>query len=166
MIGMLAAALAVLALASPLARAQDKSSGLIALGAQVVKVRDEFGFIEGPVADNQGNLFFTDINNNRIHKLDLDGALSIVREPTNRANGLIFDKRGNLIACEGGGKQVTSMSPDGKVTVLAREYNGKPLNSPNDLWIDDKGGIYFTDPNYIPARTGLYSIQMAVKGQR
>jgi gluconolactonase len=130
------------------AQAQNKDSDLIAPGAQVVKVRGGFGFIEGPVADKNGNLFFTDINNNRIHKLDLDGTLSIVRESTNGANGLIFDKRGNLLACEGGGKRVTSMAPDGSLTVLAHEYNGKPLNSPNDLWIDNKGGVYFTDPNY------------------
>jgi gluconolactonase len=133
---------------SQAAQAQSNDSGLIAPGAQVVKVRGEFGFIEGPAADKDGNLFFTDINNNRIHKLDLNGALSIVREPTNRANGLIFDKDGNLIACEGGGKRVTSMAPDGTLTVLAHEYNGKPLNAPNDVWIDNKGGMYFTDPNY------------------
>lgn len=128
--------------------AQSEDAGLIAPNAELIKVRGDFGFIEGPVADESGNLFFTDIANSRIHKLDLDGRLSIVREPTNRANGLIFDTHGNLIACEGGGKRVTSMSPDGSLRVLADEYDGRKLNSPNDLWMDDKGGIYFTDPNY------------------
>jgi gluconolactonase len=142
------AAIVLFSLYTHSAQAQAKDSGLISPGAQVVKVRGGFGFVEGPVADRNGNLFFTDINNNRIHKLDQDGTLSIVREPTNRANGLIFDKDGNLIACEGGGKRVTSMKSDGSITVLAHEYNGKPLNAPNDLWIDNKGGIYFTDPNY------------------
>ena len=147
-IGLLAAGIVALSLDAHVAEAQSKESGLIAPGAKLVKVRGEFGFIEGPAADKNGNLFFTDINNNRIHRLDLEGALSIVREPTNRANGLIFDEHGNLLACEGGGKRVTSMAPDGSLTVLAHEYKGKPLNAPNDLWIDNKGGIYFTDPNY------------------
>jgi gluconolactonase len=143
-----AVGIVALSLCTHSVQAQTNDSSLIDPGAKLVKVRGGFGFVEGPVADKSGNLFFTDINNNRIHKLDLDGTLSVVREPTNRANGLIFDKRGNLIACEGGGKRVTSMAPDGSLTVLAHEYSGKPLNAPNDLWIDNKGGIYFTDPNY------------------
>jgi gluconolactonase len=137
-----------LALYAHSAQSQGMNSGLIAEGAALVKVQGGFGFIEGPVADKNDNLFFTDISNNRIHKFDLNGVLSIVREATNGANGLIFDKDGNLVACEGGGKRVTSMKPDGSITVLAHEYNGKPLNSPNDVWIDNKGGMYFTDPNY------------------
>jgi gluconolactonase len=82
----LSAAIVLFSLYTHSAQAQTKDSGLIAKGEQLVKVRDGFGFIEGPVADKNGNLFFTDITNNRIHKLDLDGTLSIVREPTNRAN--------------------------------------------------------------------------------
>lgn len=128
--------------------AQNDTASVIAPGAELTKVQGGFGFTEGPTADSAGNVFFTDISNNRIHQLTIDGKLSIVREPTNRANGLIFDEQGNLIACEGGGKQVTAMSPDGKITVLADSYDGRPLNSPNDVWIDNNGGIYFTDPNY------------------
>ena len=78
----------------------------------------------------------------------LEGKLSTFREKTGRANGLFFDKAGNLIACEGGNGQLTSITPEGKVTVLACRYAGKSFNSPNDLWIDPKGGIYFTDPRY------------------
>ena len=128
--------------------AQNESASLVAPGAEIQKVPHEFVFVEGPVADKEGNLFFTDLRSNRIHKLDLNGELSTVREPTNNANGLIFDAEGNLLACEGGAKRITSMEPDGTITVIADSYRGKPLNSPNDLWVDNKGGVYFTDPNY------------------
>lgn len=137
----------LLCLSLPLS-AQETADSPIALDAELRIVKDGFTFTEGPVADQQGNLYFTDIPNNRIHKLNLDGELSVVRENTNRANGLAFDDKGRLIACEGGAKRVTAMEADGSITVLADSYDGKPLNSPNDLWIDDEGGIYFTDPNY------------------
>ncbi|MEX1033868.1 MAG: SMP-30/gluconolactonase/LRE family protein [Cellvibrionaceae bacterium] len=144
----LSAVIAAFALIHLGAIAQNESTSLIAPGVELVKVRGDFSFIEGPVADEAGNLYFTDIPNNRIHKLDTEGKLTIVREQSNGANGLIFDADGNLLACEGRGKRVTSMAPDGTITVLAQDYNDKEFNSPNDLWIDDKGGIYFTDPNY------------------
>jgi len=128
--------------------AQNETVSPVAPSAQLTTIGDDFAFTEGPVADSDGNVLFTDIGNNRIHKLTPGGELSVVRQNTNGANGLAFDDDGNLIACEGGGKRVTSMAPDGTITVLADEYMGKPLNSPNDLWIDDAGGIYFTDPNY------------------
>lgn len=121
---------------------------LAAEGAQVKKLADGFRFTEGPARDAEGNIYFTDIPNNRIHKWSLDGKLTTFRENSGGANGLYFDRKGNLLACEGGNRRVTSISPDGKVTVLADSYNGKKLNSPNDLWIDPHGGVYFTDPRY------------------
>ena len=66
----------------------------------------------------------------------MDGKLTTFREDSGRANGLYFDRDGNLLACEGGNRRVTSIAPDGTVTVLADSYDGKKLNSPNDLWID------------------------------
>ena len=60
----------------------------------------------------------------------------------------LFDRQGNLLACEGGARRLTSIAPDGTVTVLADSYEGKKLNSPNDLWIDPAGGVYFSDPRY------------------
>ena len=83
-----------------------------------------------------------------MHRWSVDGKLSVHRENTGGANGLYFDKKGNLLACAGGDRRVVSISPAGKVTVIADKYDGKKLNSPNDLWIDPKGGIYFTDPRY------------------
>jgi gluconolactonase len=121
---------------------------LVAPGGKVEKLADGFTFTEGPAVDKEGNVFFSDIPNQRIHKWSVDGKLSTFRENSGRANGLFFDAQGNLIACEGGNRQVTSINPQGKVTVLADKYNGKKLNSPNDCWVDPKGGIYFSDPRY------------------
>jgi sugar lactone lactonase YvrE len=69
-------------------------------------------------------------------------------DKTGRSNGLYFDRRGNLISCADEKNELWSISPDKKVTVLLSHFEGKRLNGPNDLWIDPKGGIYFTDPYY------------------
>ena len=116
--------------------------------AKVEKLTGDFNFVEGPAADAQGNIYFTDIPNNRIHKWSLDGKLSTFRENSGGANGLYFDKDGNLLACEGGGRRLVSIDKQGQVTVLADSCQGKKFNSLNDLWIDPKGGVYFTDPRY------------------
>jgi len=121
---------------------------VVAAEAKVEKLAGGFRFTEGPAADAEGNIFFTDIPNNRIHKWSLDGELSTFREDSGGSNGLFFVKDGNLLACEGGGRRLVSIDPEGNVTVLADEYDGKRFNSLNDLWIDLKGGIYFTDPRY------------------
>ena len=121
---------------------------LVAPGAKVQRLADGFLFTEGPARDAQGNVYFSDIPNNRIHVWSLDGKLTTFREDSGGANGLYFDRRGNLVACEGGNRRLTSIAPDGKATVLADRFDGKKLNSPNDLWIDPRGGVYFTDPRY------------------
>jgi gluconolactonase len=142
---MFAASVFSLALLSCTSTAAEE---LTALGAKVEQLSDGFSFTEGPARDAQGNIYFTDIPNGRIHKWSLDGKLSTFRENSGGANGLFFDRDGNLLACEGGNRRVTSIAPDGQVTVLADSYGGKKLNSPNDLWIDPKGGVYFSDPRY------------------
>ena len=127
--------------------AQDAS--LVAPGAKVEKLAGGFKFTEGPAADAKGDIYFSDIPNNRIHKWDVGGKkLSTFREGSGGSNGLYFDKKGNLLACEGGGRRLVSIDRQGKVVVLAEEYTGKKFNSLNDLWITPKGGIYFTDPRY------------------
>lgn len=128
--------------------AADELSDLVAKGAKVENLAGGFKFTEGPACDAAGNIFFSDIPNSRIHKWSVDGKLTTFRENSGRANGLYFDKDGNLLACEGGNRRVTRISPQGKVTVLADSFGGKRLNSPNDLWIDPRGGVYFTDPRY------------------
>ncbi|MHC4728340.1 MAG: SMP-30/gluconolactonase/LRE family protein, partial [Planctomycetota bacterium] len=127
-----------------------ETQSVVAPGTQVTKLAGGFMFTEGPAADAAGNIFFTDIPNSRIHKWSLDGKLSTFRENSARSNGLFFDKNGNLLACEGGGRRLVSINPQGSIKVLADKYQGKKFNSLNDLWIDPKGGIYFTDPRYGP----------------
>jgi len=125
-----------------------EKASLVEAGAKVEKLAGGFEFTEGPAADTEGNVFFTDIPNNRIHKWSVDGKLSTFLENSGAANGLFFDKAGNLLACAGGSRKLVSISPDGRITVLADKYDNKKFNSPNDLWPDLKGGIYFTDPRY------------------
>jgi len=123
-------------------------AGVVAADAKVKKLAGGFSFTEGPAADAKGNIYFTDIPNNRIHKWSVDGKPSTFRENSGGANGLFFDRDGNLLVCEGGNRRLTRIDMKGNVTVLADNYKGKKLNSTNDLWRDPKGGIYFTDPYY------------------
>ncbi|MDQ1088820.1 SMP-30/gluconolactonase/LRE family protein [Siphonobacter sp. SORGH_AS_1065] len=126
--------------------AQEKN--LIAPGASLQKISSQFIFTEGPAADKNGTIYFTDQPNDKIWKYDTDGKLTLWMDKTGRSNGLYFDKKGNLISCADEKNELWSISPDKKVTVLMSDVAGKKLNGPNDLWIDAKGGIYFTDPYY------------------
>jgi gluconolactonase len=140
-------ALAVLATAAAVSCGDEKPS-VVAEGAKVEKLAGGFKFTEGPAADAKGNIFFTDIPSNRIHKWTLDGKLITFKQDSGGANGLFFDKKGNLLVCEGGRRRLVSIKRNGMKKVLADKYDNKQLNSPNDLWADAKGGIYFTDPRY------------------
>jgi gluconolactonase len=104
-------------------------------------------FTEGPCIGPDGKLYFSDVPAQRIYTL-ANRELSVFLEETGGANGLYFDPSGNLIACAGKARRLISISPDRSVKILVDNYHGKKLNSPNDLWIDLKGGIYFTDPRY------------------
>ncbi len=109
------------------------------------KPRDHgaIGATEGPVW-HKGSLYFTD--GKHINRMGPDGKTTIFRH--NTSNGLAFDKEGRLIACESGLRRVTRTEKDGSITVMADRFNGKRFNTPNDLCIDSKGRIYFTDPRY------------------
>ena len=104
-------------------------------------------FTEGPAISPNGELYFSDVRAQRIYRFS-NGELSVFLEETGGANGLYFDNDGNLIACAGKARKLISVSPDKKIKTLVDSYDRKKLNSPNDLWIDPKGGIYFTDPRY------------------
>jgi gluconolactonase len=122
--------------------------GVVAPGAKLAQLSHEFEFTEGPTADAAGNVFFTDQPKNRIMKWSVDGKLSTFMEPAGRANGMYFDAKGNLIACADEKTELWSIAPDKQVTVLLKEYQGKMLNGPNDVWVRPQGGLYFTDPFY------------------
>lgn len=122
---------------------------LIAPGATLKKVSDQFSFTEGPAVDKQGNIYFTDQPNDKIWKYDTDGNLTMFAEKMGRSNGLYIDRKGNILSCADEKNELWSIDPKTKkVTVLLTDYEGKKHNGPNDLWPDKKGGIYFTDPFY------------------
>ena len=119
-------------------------------------------FLEGPAVDATGNVYFSDINGNRILKMDPQGAVSTFRADSGRTNGNTFDADGRLISCEGaengpGGRRriVRTDLKTGKMQVLTERYDGKRYNSPNDVTVDPQGRIWFTDPLYAPDRTTM-----------
>ena len=124
------------------------ASSVIEPGAKVEKLAGEFQFTEGPTADAAGNVYFTDQPNNRIMKWSVDGQLSTFLQPAGRANGMCFDRQGQLIACADEKNELWSIDPNGKATVLLDGYQDKRLNGPNDVWIRPDGAMYFTDPFY------------------
>jgi gluconolactonase len=128
--------------------AKDRMQTLIASGAKLEKLAGDFSFTEGPACDQEGNIFFTDQPNNRIMKWSTDNKLSLFGENFGRANGMYFDRKGNLITCSDEKNELWSIAPDRKSTVLIKDFEGKRLNGPNDLWIAPNGGIYLTDPFY------------------
>jgi gluconolactonase len=122
---------------------------IIARGAKLEKFGGGYAFTEGPAVDRDGSVFFTDQPNDRIVKWDTaTGKFSDWLKPAGRSNGTYIDKDGNLVACADEKNELWSISPDKKVTVLVKDFGGKLLNGPNDLWIRPDGGIYFTDPLY------------------
>lgn len=124
-------------------------SPVIAPGATLEKISGGFVFTEGPAVDKEGNVFFTDQPNDRIVKWNAaDNTVSDWLKPSGRANGTYFDKDGNLLACADEKNELWSISPEKKVTVLLKDFGGKLLNGPNDLWIRPDGALYFTDPLY------------------
>ena len=112
---------------------------------------NEGDFTEGPARAPDGSICFSDIGN-RIMKFDpKTGRTTVFRDPSGKSNGLKFDAQGRLIACEGAGggnRRLSITDADGKVRTLADRWNGRRFNSPNDLAIDAKGNVYFTDPRY------------------
>ncbi|MCG2462833.1 SMP-30/gluconolactonase/LRE family protein [Flavobacteriaceae bacterium F89] len=126
----------------------SQKSTVIANGAKLQLISSDFSFTEGPAVDKKGDVYFTDQPNDRILKWTPDGKVSVYMDDTGRANGLYFDQKGNLLACADRKNQLWQISPDKKVTVLIYDFEGKKLNGPNDLWVDNKGGVYLTDPFY------------------
>lgn len=114
---------------------------------QVTRAQMGFTFTEGPTPDAQGNIYFSDVQGNRIHRLDTQGTLTTFLENTQGANGLMFDPRGRLIACQSGTGRIIAIDVATKnIDVIAAQFNNLRFNSPNDLVIDRQGGIYFSDP--------------------
>jgi len=140
------------AAAENVGRFEEKHPGfrrIVPEGAVIERLGTGFKFTEGPVWNAGGGfLLFSDIPAGRIRKWTPDGGFSIFRDPSGNSNGLTYDKQGRLIACEHGNRRVTRTEHDGSITVLADNYKGTRLNSPNDVVVKSDGSIYFTDPPY------------------
>jgi gluconolactonase len=105
---------------------------------------------EGPAYFPAGRyLIWSDIPNNRMLRYDeCNGEVSVFRNPSNNANGNTVDRQGRLVTCEHGGRRVSRTEHDGSITTIADRYQGKRLNSPNDVVVKSDGSIWFTDPTY------------------
>ncbi len=129
---------------------ENQGKSLVAPGAKLEKLPQGFGFAEGPVADDRGNVFFADYPKNRIYRWSVDGELSVFMENVPGPVGLDLDLKGNVIVASTGKRAILCLNPETKQEIaLAERYNGIRLNSPNDLWRDAKGGVYFTDPRFV-----------------
>lgn len=129
------------------ALAADKIPGIGPV-SEVVKVQGNFEFTEGPASDGRGNLYFSDIPANRIYQLDAGGKVSVFLDPSNHTNGLMLNRQGKLFACEMDGRLISIDVPSKQVSAVAAMYEGKRFNAPNDLVLDQAGGVYFTDPRF------------------
>jgi len=114
----------------------------------IKKIQGDFQFTEGPAADTQGNLYFTDVSANKIYKMNKDEEISTFFEPSAHANGLMFESKDKLIACQMDGQLVSIDIETKKATILTDKYKGNRFNAPNDLVVDKTGGVYFTDPRF------------------
>lgn len=138
------------------------SVGIPSEVAEPVSPATIVAFTEGPAAAADGTVYFSDIANNRIMKFDpTAGTTEVFRQPSGRANGLLFDPQGRLLACEGnefgdndGNRRITRTDlATGEVEVLTDSYEGKRYNAPNDIAACSNGLIFFTDPCYGDRRT-------------
>ena len=129
---------------------EDQRFAFLTVGsARLEEIVTGLRWAEGPVwfAD-LGCLLFSDIPNQRIMRWSEGGAATVFRQPSNFANGHTRDRQGRLVTCEHGTRRVTRTEIDGSVTVLADQYQGKRLNSPNDVVVSSDGAVWFTDPSY------------------
>ena len=127
--------------------ASDALAELIEPAARLEELARGFAFVEGPLWHPDGYLLFTDIPGNTIHRWSASDGVSVVRSPSSKANGLAFDHKGRLLACEQVTSVITRTELDGAIGVLVSHWEGMELNSPNDVVVADDGAVWFTDPH-------------------
>ena len=152
-----------------------KAAGIEGIGpiaGKVDRFRTGFRFAEGPTADAEGNVYFSDIPEQKIYKVTTQAKIYLFRDNTNHANGLAVNTRGEIVACEMDGRIVIITRNGKSLGVLANQYEGKRFNAPNDLAVDHAGGVYFTDPDLrapkpLPqGKTAVYYITADLKVAR
>jgi len=124
----------------------DNARAVAEPGSAPAKLAGGFTWAEGPVETPEGKICFTDNRENLVHSWSKGSGASVLTRDGHRANGMYRDRDGSIVACLGDPKAVAKLGPDGAFEIIADNCDGKPFNAPNDLWIDGKGGIYFTDP--------------------
>jgi gluconolactonase len=153
-LALLTGALLAVAALPVVAQAPGGIPGVLAPGAVPELVQENFVFTEGPVGAAEGGLYFSDIRASRTYYLDTAGKVTVVRENTNEANGLALTRAGELLFAEGTSMRIARRNNDGSIATLTEGPPGTPLMRPNDLIMDDRGGIYFTDPGPRPVLPG------------
>ena len=122
---------------------------LVPAGAKVAKLAGDLGFIEGPIwVKSGGYLVFSDIPNDELKRWSAKDGLATFRKPSQNANGNTLDLTGRLLSCEHSGRRVAVLEKDGTLKTLVDSFDGKKLNSPNDVVVRSDGTIWFTDPEY------------------
>jgi gluconolactonase len=154
MYAVLGAAALIALLATPIVAQTGGIPGVVAPGVESELVQEGFTFTEGPVGTADGGLYFSDIRVDRVFYLDPAGKITLARENTNGSNGIALTREGDLLFAEGGGKRISKRGRDGSVTTVTDSFQGKPFLAPNDLIVDARGGIYFTDPGPRPVVAG------------
>ena len=139
---------------------------IVSASERIEYLADGYGGAQGPAEGplwwkEGGYLLFSDIHNNRRMKYQPGAGVSLLQEPTNRANGLTRDLQGRLIACEHDSRRVTRQELDGSITVIANSFQGRRLNRPNDVVVKSDGCIYFTDPWTNPAAPEQWDLTFA-----
>ncbi|MEM0899657.1 MAG: SMP-30/gluconolactonase/LRE family protein [Pseudomonadota bacterium] len=129
---------------------QEPIAGVIAPTSYLRQIATGFTFTEGPIwHPHEKWLVFSDIAESKQYKWDEASGLRVFRQPSNQANGNFFDREGRIISCEHASSHLAVHDHDGKrVRVIASHFEGKELNSPNDVICDSKGRIWFTDPSF------------------
>jgi gluconolactonase len=118
-------------------------------GVSFEKLATGFLFTEGPLwHSREAYLLFSDMPGDHLRRWSARDGVTTFRKPCNQSNGLAWDRQGRLIACEHSSSNLTRTEPDGRITILASHWQGKELNSPNDVAVDSRGAIYFSDPTY------------------
>ncbi len=121
---------------------------LLPADAKVEKLAGDMGFLEGPTWHPDGFLVFSDIPNNELKKWTKDGGLATFRKPSQNANGNTIDREGRLVSAEHSGRRISVTEKDGAIKTVVDQYDGKKLNSPNDVVVKSDGTFWFTDPPY------------------
>jgi len=154
MYAVFSAAALIALFAAPIAAQTGGIPGVLAPGVESELVQEGFTFTEGPVGTADGGLYFSDIRVSRVFHLDAAGKITVARENTNGTNGIALTREGDLLFAEGEGKRISKRGRDGSVTTVTNSFEGKPFLAPNDLIVDARGGIYFTDPGPRPVVAG------------